>query len=424
MSLLVIQLPARDRLSARAAEAAQGLRLPAELDFVHSPDARRVGQAGRAAPALLPRAAKTLVLLAEPDVAWHRIEIPKAPAARLRAALAGLLEEQLLEDEEQLHFALAPGAVAGSAGWVAVTHRGWLAAMLSGLEKAGVQIDGVIPAATPAPADVEAGRGHFFEARPGEESAPWLSLARNDGVVCVRLAGALARAMQGEAPEKMRWTATPGAANAAERWLGSPVPVMPAAERSLEAARAALRSTLDLRQFDLAPRHRGTRMLRELFRGLQGPAWRPVRWGMAALVLVHLLGLNVHAWQQRQAVEERRQAMTQLFRQTFPQVPAVLDAPVQMARETDRLRAAAGRAGDSDLEALLGAAAAAWPDGQGPVQTLRFESGRLTLAAPGWGEPQMAQFRERLRAAGYAAETAEGRVTVIRQGAGARPGVV
>jgi general secretion pathway protein L len=186
---------------------------------------------------------------------------------------------------------------------------------------------------------------------------------------------------------------------------------MTAAERALEAAQPGV----NLRQFDLAARHRGTRALRDGGRRLLSPEWRPVRWGLVGLVAVQLVGLNAWAWQQRRAVDERKQAMVALLQTTHPGVRAVLDAPVQMERETDRLRAAAGRAGDSDLEALLAAAAAAWPDGQGPVQTLRFESGRLTVAAPGWGEPQLAQFRERLRAAGYAAEAAEGRVTVSRQ---------
>jgi general secretion pathway protein L len=95
-------------------------------------------------------------------------------------------------------------------------------------------------------------------------------------------------------------------------------------------------------------------------------------------------------------------------------VRTVVDAPLQMQRETERLRTAAGRAGDGDLESLLGAAANAWPDGQGPVQTLRFEPGSLTLAAPGFGEPQLAQLRERLKPAGLTAELAEGRVTIRR----------
>jgi general secretion pathway protein L len=412
MSILVIQLPPRERLSARAPDSPSGLRLPAELDFVLSADGSRVGSFGRSAPALLPRADSVVLALADTDVSWHRIDVPRAPPARLRPALAGVLEDTLLEDDEQLHFALAAGSAGGTPGWVAVMHRGWLASALAALEQAGVAVDRVVPSSAPPPEGAPAARGHFFDDGPGSEAPPWLALARADGVVCLRLAGALARALQPAAGTPARWTATPAAAAAAERWLGAPVAVMTDAERALEAARGST----NLRQFDLAARHRGTRAVRDVGRRLLSPEWRPVRWGLAALVAIQLVGLNAWAWQQRQAVADREQAMTDLLRSTHPGVRAVLDAPVQMTRETDRLRAAAGRAGDADLEALLAAAAAAWPDGQGPVQTLRFEAGRLTVAAAGWGEPQLAQFRERLRAAGYAAEAAEGRVTVTRAG--------
>jgi len=139
-----------------------------------------------------------------------------------------------------------------------------------------------------------------------------------------------------------------------------------------------------------------------------------VRLGLVAVVALQLIGLNLYAWQQRQAVTMRRAAMVDLLKATHPGVRAVLDAPLQMQAETERVRAAAGRPGDNDLEALLGAAAGAWPDGLGPAQMLRFESGRLTLAAAGWAEPQVAQFRDRLRGAGFAAELAEGRITVSR----------
>jgi general secretion pathway protein L len=185
------------------------------------------------------------------------------------------------------------------------------------------------------------------------------------------------------------------------------------AERALEAVNAA-QGALNLRQFDAAARHRGTRALREAAKRFFSSEWRPVRVGLAAVVALQLLGLNVYAWQQRQAIVAKRAAMVDLLKTTHPGVRAVLDAPLQMQRETERLRAAAGRPGDSDLEALLGATATAWPDGLGPAQTLRFETGRLTVAAPGWADTQIAQFRDRLRAAGFAAEMAEGRVTVSR----------
>jgi general secretion pathway protein L len=137
-----------------------------------------------------------------------------------------------------------------------------------------------------------------------------------------------------------------------------------------------------------------------------------VRIGLGALVGVQLVGLNAWAWQQQRTLAAKRQAMEQVLRATHPGVRSVLDAPLQMQRETDRLRALAGRPGEADYEPMLGAAAAAWPDGAGPAPALRFEGARLTLTVAGWGEPQVRQFRDRLRGAGYAAELVEGRVVV------------
>jgi general secretion pathway protein L len=148
-------------------------------------------------------------------------------------------------------------------------------------------------------------------------------------------------------------------------------------------------------------------------RQLLSAPWRPVRIAVAALLAVQLVGLNAYAWTQRQALSAKREAMDQLVRAAHPGVKIVLTAPQQMQRETDRLRTAAGRPGPSDLESMLSAAAAAWPDGAGPAPSLRFEGGNLTLTGS-WPEPQAQQFRERLRALGYSAELADGRAVISR----------
>jgi general secretion pathway protein L len=444
MSLLVIQLPARLRLAARAGTESvkPGAAAVSALAYAFSADGQQLTQAGRAEPAALPRARTVVAVLDAADVAWHALDIPKAPSGRLRAALAGVLEERLLEDEDQLHFALGAGAVAGQRGWVAVMHRPTLAAALAALDAAGLAVERVLPAARPV-AEGEPLQGHFQGPADTDDAGdgaaagtehpadqPRLVLARADGVLCARLDGALARALAAPAPvaspagatpdallPAARWTATPAAAAAAEAWLGAPVTVQREPERLLALAQAALAPGVpadNLLQFDLAPRRRGSRALGSALQGLLGPRWRPVRWGLAALALVQLLGLNVYAWQQRQALQAQRQAMVDLLRETHPGVRAVLDAPLQMQRETERLRARAGRAGEADLEALLAAAAAAWPDGQGPVQTLRYESGRLTLAAPGWGPQDLAQFQQRLQVGGYTAQGSAGSVVLSR----------
>jgi general secretion pathway protein L len=416
MSILAILLPPRERLSARAAvhEASPGVRLPAEWTFLFSADERSATRTGQALPGDWPKADRLVLVLADADVSWHRLDVPKAPAARLRAALVGVLEEALLEDEDALHLALAPDAVPGRPGWVAVTHRPRLQAALAALEGAGLSVERVVVANLPG-----AGlRGHFHGAGAADleaAGAPWLTLSGPDGAWCVRLQGGLARALQPPQGTEVNWTATPAVCAAAERWLGAPPRLMSESERLLEAVQSA-QGQLNLRQFDLAARHRGMRALREAGSRLMSREWRLVRYGLTAALAVQLLGLNLQAWQQRQAIVDKRLAMTALLRQTHPGVRSVLDAPLQMQRETERLRAASGRAGDSDLEALLGAAASAWPDGQGPAQMLHFETGRLTVAAADWAEPQLTQFRDRLRATGYGAELSEGKVTLSRQG--------
>ena len=412
MSILVVLLPARERLSAAATPDGSAARATTEYGFVLSPDGLNLSAQGRCAATLLPRADSVVAVLADADASWHAITLPRAPAAKLRPALIGLLEEALLNDAEATHFALSPDASAGQPSWIAAVDKPWLADQIALLEKSGVPVERVVPSSWPDPQP----QGHFSEP-PGQAAGAPMRLTWSDaqGVACLRLQGGLARTLLPVwSAQPARWSATPAVAAPAERLLGAPVQVMTDEQRALQAAR----SLWNLRQFDLAPRHRGTLAFREAMRRFAGPSWRPVRWGLGALVALQIMGLNLWAWHQRAAVEDKKQSMVKLLQATHPQVRAVLDAPTQMLRETDALRAAAGRTGEADLEALLDAAASAWPGDQPPVQTLRFEPGRLTLAAQGWSPPQIDQFRTLLRPAGLAVEASEGRVIISRAQAG------
>jgi len=412
MSTLVVLIPPRARLQARQA-AGEGTApgAGADFDWVLSSDGFAIDKQGRSPVSLLPRAATVVIALADADVSWHRITLPRAPAARLRAALGGVLEEALLDEPGDVHLAVAPQAAAGQPAWIAAVHRPWLAGHLGALERAKVFVDRVVPLSWPD----EPPCGHFdAEADSAAKGAAALTLTwtHPDGVATLRLQGGLARSLLPDPmPDGVRWSASPAAAAAAEQWLGgAPLPVMTPAMRALQATR----TNWNLLQFDLKPRHRGARALRDVSRLVMAPAWRPARWGLAALVALHVFGLNLAAWQQRAEIEQRQAAMTSLLRATYPQVRAVLDASVQMQRETDALRAAAGRAGEADLEPLLGAAALAWPAERPAVDSLRYEPGRLTLAAAGWGNQEVEQFRSRLRPAGWQVESTEGRLIVMR----------
>lgn len=420
MTLLVILLPAPPRADAPAGAE------PAMLDWLLSPDGLAVGKRGSGDVADLPPA-DTVVAVAPADaVAWHRPVCPKAPANRLRAALGGLLEEQLLTDDEDVHLALAPRPVAGQPVWVAAMHKPWLRNWLDQLATAGRVVDRLVPALAPAlgEADETPPSGHIhlaqqlahgWQAEGNDDPALQLAWSDADGAASLPLTGSLARGLlpQWQARETV-WSATPAAAAAAERWLGAPVAVRSEAEMALTAVRTAW----NLLQFDLAPRHRGSLAAGNLWRTLSSPGWAPARWGLLALVVVQVAGLNLRAWQQRSALDQQRSAQLSLLRTAHPQVRGVLDAPLQMRTETAALRSAAGVPGDDDFETLLAAAAAAWPEGQPPAAQLRFEPGRLSLPGAGWNPPQVDALRQRLGALGWALDQADGRLVIRKAAAG------
>lgn len=412
MSILVLQLAPRGRLRARSPGGAESAPASGDCSYVLSADGLTPASHGQCAPALLPRADSVALVLADSDVSWQRITLPKAPAAKLRAALSGVLEDALLDDADAVHLALAPGAVAGEPTWVAAVDRRWLQAELAALEKASVFVDRILPSSWPD----DPPRGHVSHAPGAEADALMLTWAHAEGVAMLRLQGGLARQLV--APPLAAGTqlsATPAAAAAAEAWFDAPVVVMSAGERAL----LATRSLWNLRQFDLARRSKGIRALRDVLRGLLSPAWRPVRIGLAVLAATQIVGLNLWAWHLRTTIDERKAAQVSLLQTTFPNVRAVLDAPVQMSREVAGLRRAAGKPDEADMEPLLHAAASVWPPELASVESMRFEPGRLTVAATGWSAQQIDQFRSQLRPLGVQVEASEGRLVLSRI---ARPG--
>lgn len=415
MSTLLLFLPARARLRAlgRAAPAATDparAGAPREYDWALTADGRHVDREGRSAATALPAADSVVAVVGESDISWRCVELPRA-GRQMRAALAGKLEEALLDDPDTVHFAIEPDAAGGDTAWVAITSRPWLADHLAQLDAAHVFIDRVAPLSWPD----EPARGHFFEAHNGNgEEGIALRWSHPDGVATLPLQGGLPRQLFPPGViHAAQWTATPGIATSAERWLGTTVTVQTPAQRAL----AVVDGAWDLRQFDLAPRARGVRALRLFSRGLMRKPWQPVRWGLAALVVVQLLGLNLWAWHQNRQLAAKRAAITATLNSAFPEVRAILDAPVQMRKQLDLLRVSAGSVGEQDLEALLGAAATAWPADRPPAEALAFEPGRLTVSAQGWGPAQVDNFRSQLQSDGWQLDASEGKLTVSRASA-------
>ncbi|MGT2494440.1 type II secretion system protein GspL [Cupriavidus basilensis] len=110
----------------------------------------------------------------------------------------------------------------------------------------------------------------------------------------------------------------------------------------IEGAQASLHDpSLDLAQFEFAQGRADRWNLKRLAR-------LPVALA-AGLVLIQMIGMNVQ-WlllhQEQQRLVARQE---ETLRSTFPQIPVVIDPPLQMRRQVDQLRLASGRSTPDDF---------------------------------------------------------------------------
>ena len=142
MSTLLISLP----MAHGPDTGTLGADTAPSYSYVLSPDGEAISQQGSTTVGLLPQPGRTGEVVAVVPAAmlsWQRAPLPQGvgpSSPRLRAVLEGMLEEHLLDDPAQLHFALQPDAThiaAGEPVWIACCPRAWLREHLQNLESAG-----------------------------------------------------------------------------------------------------------------------------------------------------------------------------------------------------------------------------------------------------------------------------------------------
>lgn len=379
-----------------------------EWPFALTPDGSAVSDHGKAPAALLPQprgaGAEIVAIVPVQALAWHRVELPKGIAAgtpRLRSALEGLLEEELLDDTDAVHLALQPGARGGDPAWVAVCDRQWLRQALQILEAADRPVTRIVPEFAP--------EGALAFTVLGDADQPVVVASSEEGVLALPLTAA-ALAILPPLPEDAPRLAEPAVAATAESLLQHKCELQQEAQRWLQAAR----TRWDLAQFDFASSTR-TRAFKRLATGwgevLRAPAWRPARWAAVLLVAVNLVGLNAWAWKERAGLEAKREAVRRTLVETFPEVRVIVDAPVQMERQVAALRQQTGVASPRDLDALLAALATALPPGRAP-SALEYAGGELRARGLALDPGEMRGVSSQLRTLGYNA-TLQGEVLVL-----------
>ncbi|MEY4100209.1 MAG: hypothetical protein RL300_1380 [Pseudomonadota bacterium] len=338
----------------------------AQYDYVLSSDGNSNTRTASAPLVLLPklpdRQTEVVVLLPMPALSWHQVSLPKGSlargltaergASRLRTILDGLLEDSLLDEPSQLHLALQPQPLVDAPVWVVACDRAWLAGHLQALAGAGFSASRIVPEFTP-----EALAQTLYVV--GDEQHPMLVGGRM--LVCPLSAAVVGLLGEPQAPERMpEVVAEPAVAAQAEALFKRAVTLQQRPQRLLQAAQ----TTWNLAQFELvnASRDRAwARLAQGLKNVLRAPQWRAARFALVALVLANLVGLNAWALREQAALRAKQQAVRAVLSNTFPAIPVVVDAPLQMAREVATLQRASGAASGTDLETMLAALGAQLP---------------------------------------------------------------
>jgi general secretion pathway protein L len=295
----------------------------------------------RALADLVAGARRVVLLLAGADVTLLAVRAPPLSGARLKAALPGLVEEDILGDPAEAVLVAGPTQPDGSRP-VAVVQRDWLQALVRTLLAQGARAVAALPSQLCLPlqpGSVSAAIGHGeLTLRQGPYQGIGLAL---DGPPAVALQ--TVRALAGDAPlllfvpheqlgeyQALALDAGPGITVEADDWA-----------HWIAGARGAT--------LDLVPGLGAA--------GARAHDWRRWRWPLrlaGLALLVNLAGLNVEWIRMRREADAVRQQMTTTFHNVYPREPAI-DPIAQMRQNIARARASSGEVGPDEFTWLAGA---------------------------------------------------------------------
>ena len=314
-------------------------------------------ESGETPIALLPKASSVDLVFDTSDVFVAAVDAPRMTEAKLRLALPNLLEERLLSDPADCHFAFAPQARSGTVTTiasapklpVAAIDRGLLTSALDALSEAGYRPRAayseiyVVPAPAAGVLSVRLDRGRGI-ARSGKHDgfafefdgaslpAPLLLAVRQLGIKRVQAYGR-------DAGKLVQFAEQLGVA-------------VDASQREIDVS--ATEGAVNLLQGAFAPGGLlGSLSLPKL---TAARLKVPLIWsGVAAATF--LVGMNAYWLKLEAEAKAIRAQMETAFRSAFPEATAVVDPVLQTQRQLGALRSRAGIASPDDFSVLNAQAA-------------------------------------------------------------------
>ncbi len=347
----------------------------AVVSYVQSSNALHILHSGEAPIAELPRDSGELVAIIPWSVlSWHPVTLPPGNQNRINPVLMGLLEDHLLEEASNLHFALAPNSPVHKGGktQVAVCAKTWLREALAPFESQGLTPQRLVPELCPAPS-------------ASEQQLHWMGSPEHPSIVWSNDTSVLSLPRQshqwpslGYEPEQppTHCYAEPALLSLANALVHT-CQIQTSAQRGL----LACHNGWDLAQgeWEQSTRLRGWRQLQQTWQSfIYGDQWRATRWALVLILMIQIIGLNAWAWHINQQREAQLQILKRALNESFPAVKVIVEPLLQMRGELARLQQSKGIEKNDDLDVMLSTVGQYLSPGATPT-AIRFENGQLHL---------------------------------------------
>jgi general secretion pathway protein L len=372
LSTLYIRLPSR----AVAGSAPRWPALACQFALVsHAGAIERQGTA--ALPDLadvIAKSQRVVILLAASDAGILRLKVPPLSAAKLKAVLPNLVEEQLLCDPADC--VIVAGGLSDGLRTIAVVQRAWLDRLTSALISLGARHISALPAQlclpcqTEQPGSVTAAIADRNDAGKNAIVDMTLRLSEQDGIGL-----AITPATnQGEEPEQ-----NISAVQEVIRTLSAVVPEAPITlyvpQPWVRAYQETVNETAGLSKRISVSADNWSRWIAgtnaatlDLITGLgkgtgQKMDWRPWRWPLAlaaTVLLINAAALNIDWWHMQREAKSLRVAMTQIYKTSYPNETVILDPIAQMQQKIAIAKHNSGQAAPDDFTAIIAAFGEAW----------------------------------------------------------------
>lgn len=305
------------------------------------------------------------------DSLLTRVSLPTRSRAKIQQALPFALEDQLVGEPDQLHFAYR--ILENNALGVAVTARDRMQAWIAQLTAAGLRPSVLCPALLALPLETGSWSVTFHE------KEMWVRNGINSGFTCLASL---------DTPPAMLQLALREAREKDDSPLNLTV-FQPPAGLNVEIWSSQLKLPLNIRQDHFWDNYSGEAPPLNLLQGSYAPshqiqkllpALRPAAI-MLALWIAGTLGFNSWEWWHLKSThDDLRAEMTKVFRQTFPDAQVVVDPALQMQRLLADLTGKSGKSTQADALPLMSQLAPVMQaHAQVKLRGIQYGESRLTV---------------------------------------------